>query len=132
MDLSELVRLNVLRHSGVKDQPAAPQQRDVQSLLDLVALVSDPKATAARVKQLADAAAAAASARAELAKLEQTKAQLEDELKAARKANVEAMSHDRELQQAELARRHQEHNSREQQIELRKLRSANCMLRHRA
>jgi chromosome segregation ATPase len=126
---ADLVALNVARHSGSKgtvtmmrsnDDQSAPQPRDIESLMSLIALVSDPKAAATRVKLLSDAAAAAAAAKAELAKLDEVKAGLAAEIAAARAAARGEMDRDRELQQAELARRHQELNSREQQIELRK------------
>jgi hypothetical protein len=101
----------------MNDQPVPPQPRDIEALLSLIALVSDPKGAAERVKRLSDAASAAARARAELAEIEQAKAKLADELTAARKANEAAMAVDREAQQAGLA--HAELTARERQIELR-------------
>ncbi len=114
-----LVRLSAARH-GPQPMPAPIASPDsFAGVMALIALIGDAGAAKKRLTELMDAQKAAAAKIEEAATAEQKLAGVDAELKAARKANEAAMSHDRELQQTELARKFAEMVNREQQIERR-------------
>jgi hypothetical protein len=100
--------------------PAAPSERDLQSLLDLLACVADPAAAGDRVAQLSAAAAEArtaiAGAQAAQTELATAKAEHDAEVKAERDAHDAKLAAAQQAFDVECNHRRQEIATREAEV----------------